>query len=179
VRRIGVIALGFVLWHIASQVDFQGIESNEVNRAGAVFLFFLALTLISCGGDPRVVIQTRGGKEVSFEIEIADTPAKREMGLMYRRELADDHGMLFIFPNDSVLTFWMKNTPIALDMIFIGADRRIVGIVREAAPFTLDPRSVDAASRYVLEIKGGLAQKRGVEVGDRLRFQGVPENVRE
>lgn len=159
---------------------FKESIANGANRARRILLFFLALNLSSCGGDPRVFIQTRGGKEVSFEVEIADTPAKREMGLMYRSELRDDRGMLFIFPDESVLTFWMKNTPIALDMIFIGTDRRIVGIVREAAPFTLDARSVGAPSRFVLEIKGGLAQKRGVEVGDKIRFEGVSaEAVRE
>lgn len=150
-----------------------------MNYTSVIFLFSLAIGLFACRNDPRLVIQTRGGKDVAFEVEIADTPAKREMGLMYRRELPDDRGMLFIFPGESVLTFWMKNTPIPLDMIFIGGDLKIVGIVREAVPFTLSARAVDAPSRYVLEIKGGLAQKRGVEVGDRLRFEGVPENVRE
>ena len=139
----------------------------------------LALDLAACRGDPRVVITTHGGKDAIFEVEVADTPSKREMGLMYRRELADDHGMLFIFPEESVLTFWMKNTPISLDMIFIGADLRIVGIVRDAVPFTLSPRAVDARSRYVLEINGGLAKRRGIEAGDKLRFEGVPENVRD
>jgi uncharacterized protein len=144
-----------------------------------ITVLFLLVGLFACGGDPRVVIQTRAGKDVAFEVEIADTPAKREMGFQYRRELADDHGMIFVFPSESVLTFWMKNTPIPLDMIFIGGDLKIVGIVREAVPFTLSARSVDAPSRYVLEIKGGLAKQRGIEVGDRLRFEGVPENVRE
>jgi len=144
-----------------------------------ITVLFLLVGLFACGGDPRVVIQTRAGKDVAFEVEIADTPAKREMGFQYRRELADDHGMIFVFPSESVLTFWMKNTPIPLDMIFIGGDLKIVGIVREAVPFTLSARSVDEPSRYVLEIKGGLARQRGIEVGDRLRFEGVPENVRE
>jgi uncharacterized membrane protein (UPF0127 family) len=112
-------------------------------------------------------------------VEIADTPAKREMGLQYRNELADDQGMLFLFPREEVLTFWMKNTPLPLDMIFIGSDMKIVGIVREAAPFSLAPRSVGAASRYVLEIKGGLARQKGIEAGDRVRFEEVsPEAVK-
>ena len=139
----------------------------------------LALHIHACRGDPRVVIATRGGKEAAFEVEVADTPSKREMGLMYRRELAADHGMLFIFPDESVLTFWMKNTPIPLDMIFIGSDLKIVGIVREAVPFTLSARSVGLPSRYVLEINGGAAQKRGIEVGDKIRLEGVAENVRD
>jgi uncharacterized membrane protein (UPF0127 family) len=139
----------------------------------------LALHFSACRGDPRVVVATRGGKDVAFEVEVADTPAKREMGLMYRRELAADHGMLFIFPDESVLTFWMKNTPIPLDMVFIGSDLRIVGIVREAVPFTESARTVGLPSRYVLEINGGAAQKRGIDVGDKVRFEGVAAEVKE
>jgi hypothetical protein len=139
----------------------------------------LALYFTACRGDPRVVIATRGGSEAAFEVEVADTPAKREMGLMYRRELPADHGMLFIFPDESVLTFWMQNTPISLDMIFIGSDLKIVGIVRDAVPFTTSARSVGAPSRYVLEIGGGVAQKRGIEVGDKVRFEGVAAEVKE
>ena len=127
-----------------------------------------------------MVVATRGGKEQAFTVEIADTPAKREMGLQYRNDLTDDRGMLFLFPAESELTFWMKNTPIPLDMIFIGGDMKIAGIVREAVPFTLSPRAVGAPSRYVLEIKGGLAKARGIEAGDTVRFDGVPmEGVKE
>ncbi len=133
----------------------------------------LALHFTACRGDPRVVIATSGGKEAAFEVEVADTSSKREMGLMYRRELATDHGMLFIFPDESVLTFWMKNTPIPLDMIFIGSDLKIVGIVREAVPFTESARTVGLPSRYVLEITGGAAQKRGIQVGDKVRVESV------
>ena len=134
---------------------------------------WLALQVAACGGDPRVVIATRNGSEAAFEVEVADTPAKRELGLMYRRELPADRGMLFIFPDESVLTFWMQNTPIPLDMIFIGSDLKIVGIVRDAVPFTTSARSVGKPSRYVLEIGGGAAQKRGIETGDKVRFEGI------
>ena len=152
---------------------------RKIVRVALAGWLALALDLAACRGDPRVVIATRGGKEAVFQVEIADTPGKRETGLMYRNELAEDRGMLFVFPDETVLTFWMKNTPIPLDMIFIGSDLKIVGIVRNAVPFTLNPRAVDAPSRYVLEINGGVAQKRGIETGDKMRFEGVPENVRD
>ncbi len=112
-------------------------------------------------------------------MEIADTPAKREMGLQYRRELATDRGMIFLFPVESEHAFWMKNTPIPLDMIFISSDYKIVGIAEQAAPFSLDSRSVNGASRYVLEINGGLAQKYGFKKGDRVRFENISVEVRE
>jgi uncharacterized membrane protein (UPF0127 family) len=143
--------------------------------AGAAAIVFLLLTagLSTCRSEPRVVVSTKSGKDYAVRVEIADTPAKREMGLQYRNELADGQGMLFLFPSEEVLTFWMKNTPIPLDMIFIGSDMKIVGIVREAAPFSLAPRSVGAPSRFVLEIKGGLAKQKGIEAGDTVRFEGI------
>ena len=109
----------------------------------------------------------------AVRVEIADTPAKRELGLQYRRELGDDQGMLFLFPAESTQTFWMKNTPISLDMIFIGSNLRIVGIVRDAVPFSTTTLSVAAPSQFVLEIKGGLARRNRIEVGDPVRFEGV------
>ena len=118
--------------------------------------------------------------EVSFQVEIAATPEKREVGLMYRRELPPNHGMLFLFPSEKINSFWMKNTPIPLDMIFISRDRRIVGIVHETVPFSLDSRSVSVPSQYVLEINGGLSRRYGFKAGDAVRFDDVAaEAVRE
>lgn len=118
--------------------------------------------------------------DVGFQVEIAATPEKRERGLMYRRELPSDHGMLFIFPAEKVNSFWMKNTPIPLDMIFISRERKIVGIVQETVPFSLDGRSVSVPSQYVLEINGGLSRRYGFRAGDVVKFDNVtPETVRE
>jgi hypothetical protein len=99
---------------------------------------------------------------------------------MYRRELPPNHGMLFIFPGEKINSFWMKNTPIPLDMIFISHDRKIVGIVHETVPFSLDGRSVSVPSQYVLEINGGLSRRYGFKAGDAVRFDDVAtEAVRE
>jgi uncharacterized membrane protein (UPF0127 family) len=118
--------------------------------------------------------------EVSFQVEIAANPEKREVGLMYRRELPPNRGMLFIFPAEKVNSFWMKNTPIPLDMIFISRERKIVGIVHDTVPFSLDGRSVTVPSQYVLEINGGLSRRYGFKAGDAVRFDDVaPERVRE
>jgi hypothetical protein len=67
----------------------------------------------------------------------------------------------------------MKNTPIPLDMIFINRDRRIVGIIEQTVPYSLESRSVKAPSQYVLEINGGLAKRHGIQAGDRVRFEGI------
>ncbi len=137
--------------------------------------FLAALSIVAaCEAQPRVTISTKAGREIVFQVEVADTPAKRQMGLQYRRELAGDRGMIFLFAAESPQTFWMKNTPIPLDMIFINRGRRIVGIVEHAVPFSLDSRSVGLPSQFVLEINGGLAKKLGIESGDSVRFDGIP-----
>jgi uncharacterized membrane protein (UPF0127 family) len=134
----------------------------------------------ACQAEPKVSISTTDGKEAVFQVEIADTPAKREMGLQYRRDLAAERGMIFLFPAEAPLSFWMKNTPLPLDMIFINRERKIVGIVEQTVPFSLDPRSVNAPSQYVLEINGGLSKRHGIKAGDTVRFDGMPQqNVRE
>ncbi|MFQ5539593.1 MAG: DUF192 domain-containing protein, partial [Candidatus Binatia bacterium] len=125
-----------------------------------VCLLALFLCLFACRSDPRVIIRGKGGKELSLRVEVADTPAKRELGLQYREELGDDRGMLFLFPNERVQTFWMKNTPLSLDIIFIGSHRKVVGIIHEAVPFSTASLSVPVPSQFVLEVRGGLARRK-------------------
>ena len=151
-------------------------------RPGSLFLtlFTALLQASACQAQPRVTIATREGGELTFQVEVADTPAKRELGLQYRRDLPVDRGMIFLFPVESEHSFWMKNTPIPLDMIFIGRDRKIVGIVEQAVPFSTDSRSVPGASQFVLEINGGLAKRYGIKAGDFVRFHHLsPESVRQ
>ena len=149
-------------------------------RLASLFLTLCAalVRVSACNAQPQVTIATKEGKELTFQVEVADTPAKRELGLQYRRDLALDRGMIFLFPGESEHSFWMKNTPIPLDMIFIGRDRKIVGILEQAVPFSTDSRSVAGASQFVLEINGGLAKRYGIKPGDSVRFHGLsPESV--
>jgi uncharacterized membrane protein (UPF0127 family) len=127
----------------------------------------------ACQAQPEVTIAAQNGREFTFLVEVADGPAKRELGLMYRRDLPADRGMIFLFPQEAEQTFWMKNTPIPLDMIFIDSQHRIVGIVEQAAPFSLEPRSVGRPSQFVLEINGGLSRRYGIKAGDPVRFRGI------
>jgi len=127
-------------------------------------------------GTPTVVLHaTAGGQRaIPVRVELALTGPQRERGLMFRNHLDPDTGMLFLFPSSAPLTFWMKNTLIPLDMIFIDSNRRIVGIVENAAPETETGRHVEGASQYVLEIGGGLSQKWGIAAGSTVDFQGLP-----
>ncbi len=122
---------------------------------------------------PAVVIHTRGNAERTVHVEVARTDATRMRGLMFRREMEDDHGMIFVFRDPAHQTFWMHNTLIPLDMIFIKPDRTILGIVRNATPETDDPRDVPGDSLYVLEVNGGWCQRNGVNAGDRVELLDV------
>lgn len=147
-----------------------------MRKAGKLALLAFAalfLTMPACQAQPEVTITAQNGREFTFLVEVADTSAKRELGLMYRRDLPSDRGMIFLFPQEVEQTFWMKNTPIPLDMIFIDSERRIVGIVEQAAPFSLEPRSVGRPSQFVLEINGGLSKRYGIKAGDSVRFRHI------
>lgn len=128
----------------------------------------------SAAAAPRVVVETRAGGRHVVQVELARTPAERTRGLMERTQLGADAGMLFLFDETSEHAFWMKNTRIPLDMIFLGEDGRVVGVVARAVPGDLTPRSAGGASRYVLEVNGGWAEAHGVAAGDRARFENVP-----
>jgi uncharacterized membrane protein (UPF0127 family) len=135
----------------------------------------MALALISGGAaqaascrDDLVEIVTER-RTVAFRVEIADTPAEQARGLMFRTDLPRDAGMLFLFPQAEVRAFWMRNTPLPLDMLFAGPDGRICGIVAEAQPFTDDRRWSGCPASAVLEINGGLAASLGIATGAALR----------
>lgn len=122
-----------------------------------------------------VTVETEGGP-VTFQAEVADTAAERARGLMFRERMEEDHGMLFLFPGESQQSFWMRNTLIPLDMIFIRSDRTILGVVENAEPRTDTPRSVPGLSQFVLEINGGLSAELGIEAGQTVRFMApMPE----
>jgi uncharacterized membrane protein (UPF0127 family) len=120
-----------------------------------------------------VVIETRAGARHVVSVEVVRTDAERARGLMERRELAPDAGMLFLFEETAEHPFWMKNTLIPLDMIFLSEEGRVLGIVARATPGDLTPRSAGGPSRYVLEVAGGWSAAHGVAVGDRVRFEDV------
>ncbi len=152
----------------------------RIGRAQLAGAAVVASALVMAGGglaDPpqpahepmleNVSIITHNGVR-SFSVEIADTEASREFGLMFRKDLAPDRGMLFEFDQPSVQSFWMRNTLIPLDIIYIGADGRIVSIARDARPMDETPLSSRGPAIGVLEIEGGLAAKLGIEPGDKV-----------
>jgi uncharacterized membrane protein (UPF0127 family) len=159
---------------------------RRIAAASAVLaLAALALFAFTCRGsaapkeeqsvqDPAVRFDTSRGTWV-VKVEIARTEAEQSRGLMFRTDLPRDRGMLFIFEAPDEHAFWMRNTLIPLDMIFLGEDRAAVGIVANAAPRTDTLRSVHKPSKYVLEVGAGEAALHGVVPGTRAVFLGVRE----
>jgi uncharacterized membrane protein (UPF0127 family) len=120
-------------------------------------------------GYPRTALEIRGASGRQwFNVVIADTPARQELGLMFVRSLPSDAGMLFPQQEPLLVSMWMKNTLISLDMLFIDARGQIVCLLEKAKPESLDILSCDKPVKAVLEINGGEAQKRGIRVGDRV-----------
>jgi uncharacterized membrane protein (UPF0127 family) len=123
---------------------------------------------------PRVVVVTAAGAMLPVTVELARSDEERARGLMYRRELAPEAGMLFLFSETQPRSFWMKNTLLPLDMLFIDDGGRVAGLIERAEPLTISPQDPGVSSRYVLEVNGGWAARHGVRPGDRVVFENVP-----
>ncbi len=142
-------------------------------RCAALGLALLALAIASCARDPMVaIVAPNGVGRATARVEIANTNADRQVGLMYRKHLDPDAGMLFVFAAPAPVSFWMKNTEIPLDMLFADGDARVIGIVENAQPYSEQLLGVSGASQFVLEVNGGFCKRHGVKPGDRLKFLG-------
>ena len=140
--------------------------------ASCLFLFIVAgIAISSARADLHRVdkadltLATVSGPRV-FHVEIAATEAQREQGLMYRSMMAADAGMVFLYDHPQQVAFWMKNTVIPLDMIFIGGDGHIVSIHERAVPFSEEAIASGSDAQDVLEVNGGTVARLGIRVGD-------------
>lgn len=142
----------------ASQCNRGGVQTPTEPRGPAVILANGAVILV----------------------EISADEATRQQGLMFRESLAPGHGMLFLFPQTDIHSFWMKNTLIPLDIIWIDEARRVVHLEQDVPPCRADPcpSYVPAApSRYTLEIAAGQAAVHGVRLGDQLQFRNIDVSI--
>ncbi|MEM9189974.1 MAG: DUF192 domain-containing protein [Myxococcota bacterium] len=124
-------------------------------------------------GEPRegTIRVTAQSGDVRIRVELAVRAFDRERGLMFRRYLPRDRGMLFVFEEMGPREFHMENTFVPLDVLFIDAERRVVGIRPNRRPLSLDGISVEAPSQYVLEVHAGFAERYGVRVGSQVHFE--------
>lgn len=136
----------------------------------------ILLTPLGCRNGPGTTNGTvqmqLGGKK--FTLEVADEPAERELGLMMRDSMPSDHGMIFVFPHEDRLSFWMKNTRIPLDIIYVDQGGKIVSI-HQMRPYELLGTPSDAPAKYAIELNKGMAAKLGLKPGDQLT---IPESAR-
>lgn len=113
---------------------------------------------------------SQNGKVHHFRVEVARTPAQQERGLMFRKKMGADEGMIFPEDPPRAATFWMKNTVIPLDIVFIGTDHRIINVSANATPYSLDPRSSDGVVSGVLELNGGRLAELGFTPGAQVEW---------
>lgn len=118
----------------------------------------------------ELTISRAGQTLAALDIEIADNPEDIQQGLMYRRSMDEDHGMLFLMSDNDIQSFWMLNTYIPLDIIFIDANKRIVNVAANTTPHNTDPVSSTAPAQYVLEVNAGYAQRKGLQSGDQMAW---------
>lgn len=133
------------------------------------FLLWSACGSASHSSQNSVTLKTSQGT-FPFHVELADTPEKRTVGLMNRTQLADDQGMLFVWNQDGRNSFWMKNTFVSLDIIFIDQNHQIVFIAEGTKPLSTDLITPTADYRYVLEVKAGGVAASHAQVGDTVNF---------
>jgi hypothetical protein len=123
---------------------------------------------------PAVVFRPAGRPEARVAVEVARTQRQTQRGLMYREHLPPDGGMLFLFARPKVQSFWMKNTLIPLDIIFVSSEMVVVGVVENAEPSTTGSRTVPGAvSQFVVEVNAGWAREHGIAAGVPVEFVGV------
>jgi len=144
-------------------------------KAGLPFLLLLSFGLqAECqdrGRDRFIKVFLPGGKPVTAELAVSDE--ERARGLMFREKILPDQGMLFVFETEDIHSFWMKNTLVALDMLWLDSEKRVIHIAADVPPCKEDPcpsYGPGLPARYVLELKWGEAAADGIKVGDRLQF---------
>ena len=138
------------------------------------------LALLGCAHGPCVSIVGADGKpRATVAVEVASTGPQREVGLMFRKHLDDNAGMIFVFPDEAPRNFWMHNTPIPLDMIFADSKGVVTGIVANAEPYSDKLLGVAGNAEYVLEVNGGFSAKNGIKPGDKMDFSGFSTHTSE
>ena len=145
-RLLGMAGLAVALVATPARAELQSFQRDE-------------LTIESAAGTHR------------FAVEVAVTPEQRGQGLMFRERLPAEAGMLFLYPAEQMISMWMKNTLIPLDMLFIAKDGRIVHIAERAVPGSLATISSGQPARAVLELNGGTAARLNIAPGDRVLYE--------
>lgn len=158
------------------------MSNRKKKRVNRLHIIFLVLLFIGLGYSLNYYYQRKslegfkqayflnpdGSKTEKLKLEIADTEEKRKVGLMYRKKLPEDQGMLFVFPEEQKRSMWMKNTYISLDMIFMDSKYKVVGVLKNVPPLNEEKREITAPAKYVLEVNAGIADRKGIKISSSL-----------
>ncbi len=161
---------------MGNSADRRGPLARRAAALPGAIALLLSLALAQAAGAQGLVtfetgplaIETADGARHGFIVELAKTPEQMAQGLMFRRKLARDAGMLFLYRPPRQAAMWMKNTLIPLDMVFIGQDGRIVKLVERTVPHSLKAVASDGPVAAVLELNGGTVSRLGIAPGDRV-----------
>lgn len=150
----------------------QGLAPVLRRAAVLAAVAVVALPLAACSDEGKLVLHTSTGDH-GFKVEVVDTNESRAKGLMFVQELADDAGMLFDFKQEREVSFWMRNTFIPLDMIFVGADGVVKNVHVNARPHDVTGIPSEGPVQFVLEIPGGRSVEIGLKPGDTMEHDRV------
>jgi len=162
--------------------DGQNGQGGIAFRAVGLMMALLSILLLPVAGwadgQPQILekselIVESGDRALKFQVEVADEPEERRVGLMFRREMAADHGMLFDFEQNRQVSMWMRNTYISLDMLFIAEGGEIVNIGRDTVPESEAIVGSAGPVRYVLEVPAGTTRLLGIKPGDKILHEAI------
>jgi hypothetical protein len=174
-KMASVMAFGLIVgWSVGTGASFAPVALAQVPVAQApVAQVPVAQAPVDFGPPVPLAIETSDGRSLAFMVELADSPDERGRGLMFRESMAPDHGMLFDFGRTAMISMWMRNTVLPLDMIFANRKGRIVHIHEGAVPYSEAVISSRRRAYYVLELNAGAVEANRLTVGDRLVGAGI------
>lgn len=152
---VGLAALAYIIPVFVSKEEPKIVQTEEIK-----------VVEIDFEKEAEVSIIKEGKVLKTIDVELANTPEERNLGLMYRKGMDENQGMLFIFPDEDMRSFYMRNTEFSLDIIYLDKDRKVVSIAKRAKPYDETSLPSEAPAMYVLEINGGLSDKWGIDKGD-------------
>ncbi|NMB80533.1 MAG: DUF192 domain-containing protein [Ignavibacteria bacterium] len=160
-----VVLLGFVIYFILSNfiLNKPSATNSDLERAMKNKMTY------TFQKEGELVFTNHNGDTISkIDIEIADDDQQRELGLMMRRSMNEDNGMLFLFPYETIQAFWMKNTIIPLDILYVNSQNEIVKIYKNTEPYSEKSLPSEKPAIYVVEVNGGYTDKYGIKEGDKI-----------
>lgn len=150
----------------------------NIQSTAAIFGTLWLIPALTALANPNFPPMQRGtvafADNYQIEIEIADTEALRQYGLMHRASLPENQGMLFVYPDQAIRGVWMKNTLIPLDILFLSSDKQIISLLPNMRPCAQEPCPISISSaeaQYMLEVNAGFLEKHGVKLGQRLTIE--------